>query len=59
MVEFRISNKVYCLEMLLHVCRINRGSYMSAHVLMNLLNELGKINNVRLAEHFIYFSQRV
>ena len=23
-------------------CVINRGSYMSAHVLLNLLNELGK-----------------
>ena len=34
---------------------INRGSYMSAHVLLNLLNKLGK----RLAEHLISFSQRV
>ena len=25
-----------------HVCNVNRGSYMSAHVLLNLLNELGK-----------------
>ena len=33
---------------------LNRGSYMSAHVLLNLLNELGK-----RAEHFISFSQRV
>ena len=33
---------------------------MSAHVLLNLLNELGeKGYNVRLAEHFISFSQRV
>ena len=32
---------------------------MSAHVLLNLLNELGKRENVRLAEHFISFSQRV
>ena len=24
-----------------------RGSYMSAHVLLNLLNELGKIDNMR------------
>ena len=33
---------------------------MSAHVLMNLLNELGKRDrNVRLAELFISFSQRV
>ena len=30
---------------------------MSAHVLLNLLNELGKIDK-RLAEHNISFSQR-
>ena len=37
-----------------------RGSYMSAHVLLNLLNELGKRDKMRgLAEHFISFSQRV
>ena len=29
--------------------RLNRGSYMSAHVLLNLLNELGKIT---LKSHF-------
>ena len=30
--------------------KINRGSYMSAHVLLNLLSELGKKDkNVRLA----------
>ena len=39
--------------------RIHRGSYMSAHVLLNLLNELGRRENARLAEHFIPFSQRV
>ena len=39
---------------------------MSAHVLLNLLNELGKRDQMRglpsilsLAEHFISFSQRV
>ena len=38
----------------------NRGSYMSAHILLNLLNELGKRDkNARPAEHFISFSQRV
>ena len=31
---------------------------MSAHVLLNLLNELGKIDK-RLAEHFISFSTNV
>ena len=32
---------------------------MSAHVLLNVLNELGKKINARLAEHFIFFSQPV
>ena len=27
--------------------RRNRGSYMRAHVLLNLLNELGKRDNIR------------
>ena len=39
------------------LCVKYRGSYMSAHVLLNLLNKLG--SNARLAEHFISFSQRV
>ena len=37
----------------------HRGSYMSAHVLLNLINELGKGLSARLAEIFISFSQRV
>ena len=28
-------------------CEINRGSYMSAHVLLNLLNEFGKRDKMR------------
>ena len=32
---------------------------MSARVLLNLLNELGKSDKLRLAKHFITFSQRV
>ena len=32
---------------------------MSAHVLFNLLNKLGKRENARLADHFISFSQQV
>ena len=28
-------------------CKINRGSYMNAHVLLNLLNELGKRDKMR------------
>ena len=32
--------------------QINRGSYMSAHVLLNLFNELGKRDKMRgLQEH--------
>ena len=31
----------------LNVVTINRGSYMSAHVLLNLLNELGKRDKMR------------
>ena len=32
---------------------IYRGSYMSAHVLLNLLNELGKRDNLRgLQDYF-------
>ena len=32
----------------LEACRgVNRGSYMSAHVLLNLLNELGKRDKMR------------
>ena len=30
----------------LGILTINRGSYMSAHVLLNLLNELGKRDNI-------------
>ena len=29
------------------VCLLHRGSYMSAHVLLNLLNELGKRDKMR------------
>ena len=37
---------------------VYRGSYLSAHDLLNLLNELGK-KKCDLAEHFISFSQLV
>ena len=34
---------IYCLLLLqLYVVDLYRGSYMGAHVLLNLLNELGK-----------------
>ena len=32
---------------------------MSAHVLLNLLNKLGKVINARLIVHLITFSQQV
>ena len=36
--------------------QIYRGSYTSAHVLLNLLNELRKRDkNAKLAEHFYLF----
>ena len=38
----------YVLEMVAILKpRINRGSYMSAHILLNLLNELGKRDKMR------------
>ena len=36
-------------------CVENRGSYMSAHVLLNLLNGLRKRDNARLAKYLISF----
>ena len=36
---------------------INRGSYMIAHVLLNLLNELGKIDKMRgLRAFYLFFA---
>ena len=41
-------------------CSLNRGSYMSAPVLLNLFNELGKSDKMRgLLSIFDAFSQRV
>ena len=37
----------YCVLYSIPNLPINRGSYMSAHVLLNLLNELGKRNKMR------------
>ena len=39
--------------------RLNRGSYISAHVLLNLLNELGKRDKCEACRAFYLFSQRV
>ena len=38
---------------------IYRGSYMSAHVLLNLLNELGKRDKMRGLPSILSLSQRV
>ena len=49
------------IVMWLHVyVYLHRGSYMSAHVLLNLLNEFEKRDKMRgLPSIFISFSQRV
>ena len=42
------------------VTHVHRGSYMSAHVLLNLLNELKKSDKMRgLSSILIIFSQQV
>ena len=40
---------VHCVTFVLclHVLAVHRGSYMSAHVLLNLLNKLGKRDKMR------------
>ena len=41
-------------------CSLNRGSYMSAHILLNLINELRKRDKMRgLPSILSLFSQRV
>ena len=37
----------FCLDHTAHVAPLQRVSYMSAHVLLNLLNELGKRYKMR------------
>ena len=37
--------KLYAITVVVYV--LNRGSYISAHVLLNLLNELGKRDKMR------------
>ena len=51
-----ISTKILCTGRYIFAV-LNRESYMSANVLLNLLNKLGK--NAKLAKHFISFWQRV
>ena len=38
---------------------VHRDSYMSAYVLLDLLNKSRKRSNVRLAEYFIGFSNEL
>ena len=50
-----IDTQAWCGDRVMFINVYNRGSYMSDHVLLNLLNELGK----KQASHFISFSQQV
>ena len=43
----RCAFKQYKNNYQIHFLAINRGSYMSAHVILNLLNELGKRDKMR------------
>ena len=43
----KVYNTLSFVELSKKLERINRGSYMSAHVLLNLLNELGKRDKMR------------
>ena len=47
-------NKLFCVQWVVHgklltsfFSKIHRGSYISAHVLLNLLNKLGKRDKMR------------
>ena len=46
LVNILLTNKDRSM-VLLHMYEINRGSYMRTHVLLNLLNELGKRDKMR------------
>ena len=40
-------NRIYTVPRVFFKQEIHRGSYMSAHVLLNLLNEMGKRDQMR------------
>ena len=40
------------LQYYTHAIHVNRGSYMSAHVLLNLFNELRKIDKMQVFHLF-------
>ena len=43
-----VISRIHCKSIIFLIYHIlNRGSYMSAHVLLNLLNELGKSDKMR------------
>ena len=46
-VMIRLVRSVSLVALTFEICLLYRGSYMSAHVLLNLLNELGKIGKMR------------
>ena len=41
------------LRLIICIGPVNRGSYMSTHVLLKLLNELGKIDKMRGLPSFV------
>ena len=45
--QFNRAHSLDEVHLVFHCSFLNRGSYMSAHVLLNLLNELGKIDKMR------------
>ena len=55
-------SRLFCVPISTTTCghAVYRGSYMRAHVLLNLLNELGKRDKMRgLSSILFLFSQRV
>ena len=46
-VMIRLLGSVSLVALTFEICLLYRGSYMSAHVLLNLLNKLGKIDKMR------------
>ena len=48
-------SKTYCIKPDGKIISLHRGSYMSAHVLLNLLNELGKRDKMRDLHSILYF----
>ena len=47
-----------CSDLSVQIFRINIGSYVSAHVLLNLLNELGKRDKIEVCRAFSLFRNK-